>query len=317
MSTDNVKIIRLKPHSTTHTKTDTIEVTQKVIASWKAPPFQRPLKVNQKVTELATKIEEDGVIPGVITLGVLGKDTYLLDGQHRVHAFTLADLPLGYVDVRVHHFKDMGEMGEEFVNVNSRLVNFKPDDILRGLEESTSVLRLIKSKCSFVGYDMIRRGDRSPMVSMSMLLRTWAGSAAETPAPGGDSALNIARVLTSEEAETICIVLKSMESAWGRDNEYARLWAALNMSLCFWLYRRTVIAKYSTVSDKITKDLFTKCLMSVSADSAYLDWLVGRKLSERDRSPAFTKLKVIFAKRIETETGKKPKLPSPAWSKSH
>jgi hypothetical protein len=41
--------------------------------------------------------------------------------------------------------------------------------------------------------------------------------------------------------------------------------------------------------------------------------LLGRQLRERDRSPTYSKLKAIFAKRIEAETGDKPRLPSPNW----
>jgi hypothetical protein len=81
-----------------------------------------------------------------------------------------------------------------------------------------------------------------------------------------------------------------------------------------WIYRRMVLDQYSPKTPRLTKDLFRKCLMSLSADENYLDWLVGRSLGERDRSPAYNRIKAAFAKRIEIETGKKPLMPSPAWS---
>lgn len=62
---------------------DTIEITQPLADSWLLPPFQRPLKVNQKVLDLAELLNQTGVMPGVITLGHIGKDVYLVDGQHR------------------------------------------------------------------------------------------------------------------------------------------------------------------------------------------------------------------------------------------
>lgn len=314
----DAKVIRLKPHSSTHTKSDTIEVNQTVISGWKAPPFQRPLRVNERVRQLVETIKkDDGVIPGVITLGVLGKDTYLLDGQHRTHAFLLSECPSGYVDIRIHHFEDMGEMGEEFVNLNSRLVAFRPDDILRGLEESMPTLRLIRQKCPFVGYDMIRRSERAPIVSMATLLRCWCGSSSETPIAGGASTLQLTQSITQDETENLVSALLVIEKAWGRDHEYARLWSALNLTICFWVWRRTVVTQYSPNTLRLTKDMFGKCMMSLSASSAYIDWLLGRHLSERDRSPAYAKIKTIIAKRVEAETGKKPRLPQPAWAKGH
>lgn len=315
----DAKVIQLKPHQSTHTKSDTIEVTKDIIAGWKAPPFQRPLRVNERVRTLAEVIKkDDGVVPGVITLGILGRDTYLLDGQHRIYAFLLSEISSGYTDIRIHHFEDMAAMGEEFVNLNSRLVNLRSDDILRGLEESLPTLRAIRQKCSFVGYDMIRRGERSPILSMSGLLRCWAASASETPAyVGSVSAVVLAKALTKDEVESLISVLSVLESAWGRDDGYARLWGGLNLTLSFWLWRRLVVTQYSPKSARLTKDLFKKCMMSVSTSSDYLDWLVGRRVSDRDRSPAFSKIKNLIAKRLELETGKRPLLPQPAWGKSH
>jgi hypothetical protein len=55
--------------------------------------------------------------------------------------------------------------------------------------------------------------------------------------------------------------------------------------------------------------------MSLSANSLYLDYLVGRNLSERDRRPAYDRVKRIFADRLTEEMGKRPKMPAPAWSK--
>jgi hypothetical protein len=304
-----------KAEKQTHTTVDTIELDHGLIGGWKPPPFQRPLKVNAKVTALVETIKLDGgVIPGVITLGVIGKDTYLLDGQHRIHAFLLSELERGYADIRVCHFDSVGAMGEEFVALNSRLVNFRPDDILKGLEASSSSLQKIRAKCPFVGYDMVRRGDRSPLLSMSAVLRCWYGSGPEAPTGGGTSAMELARTITDEDADAATSFLQLAYHAWGRDSEYVRLWGNLNLILCMWLYRRTVIAQYSPNTVKLSKELFQKCLLSLSANGLYLDWLVGRNLNDRDRSPAYARVKALFAKRVEDETGKKPRLPSPTWA---
>lgn len=300
----------------TQTTLDTIEVSPDQIKSWKVPPFQRPLRINDKVIQLSTKIRDDGgVIPGVIVLGVLNKDRYIVDGQHRREAFLLSECLTGYVDIRVLHFDDMAQMGEEYVNLNSRLVNMRPDDVLRGIEDTFPALGKIRKMCAFVGYDQIRRSEKSPVLSMSALLRCWAASSTEVPRPsGGQSALTLARTLSVDEADTCIGLLTIAYAAWGRDMSSSRLWANLNLTICMWLYRRLVITPYSPSTPRMTKELFTKCLMSLAADPQYADWLVGRTSGQRDGSPAYNRIKAAFAKRIEIETGKKPRLPQPAWA---
>lgn len=313
------KIIPLKlttkAEKTTRTTVDTIIVTPDLVRSWENPPFQRPLRVNDKVRNLAEKIREDGgVIPGVITLGVLGGRTYRVDGQHRGEAFILSECPEGFCDIRVHQFSTMAEMAEEFVTLNSSLSKFKPDDILRGMEASKESLQKIRKACPFVGYDMIRRGEKSPIVSMSTLLRCWFGSSHEVPATGGISAAAMAESLSVDDAQALIAFTQLAHSSWGRDAEYARLWGTLNLTLCMWLYRRTVITPYSQKTPKVTRDQFGRCLMSLSANSQYLDYLVGRQLRDRDRSPAYTRIKTLFTKRLEEEINRRALLPAPAWA---
>lgn len=305
----------LRVGKVTRTALDTIEVTPDTLRSWQIPPFQRPLRVNEKVRTLAeTVAQDDGVIPGVMTIGVLKGVYYLLDGQHRREAFFLSECKRGYVDIRIHHFDSMAEMGEEFVNLNSQIVRMRPDDILRGLEGTIDSLQLIKKRCPFVGYDQIRRGSAAPIVSMSALIRCWVASATEVPRACGESAQHMALQLSTDEAETLCDFAEMAFNAWGRDQEYHRLWGGLNLTLCMWLYRRLVISQYSPNTTRITKDVFRKCLMSVSAASDYVDWLVGRMPNDRDRSPCYMRLKPIFVKRIEVESNHKTRLPAPAWA---
>ncbi len=170
-----------KPQKATQTVVDTIMFSRADAEKWSIPPFQRPLRINAKVAALAASIKDTGVIPGVLTFGNLDGKEYLIDGQHRRQAFLLAEISVGFSDIRRHYFDNLGEMAEEFVNLNSRLVNMRPDDILRGLEASNEALQRIRKSCPFVGYDQLRRGSSSPIVSMSLLLRAWSESAAETP----------------------------------------------------------------------------------------------------------------------------------------
>lgn len=315
----NLKIVRptTTAQKTTGTTLDTIEVTPNLMRSWKIPEFQRSLRVNDKVTLLAEQIKRDGgVIPGVLTIGVLDKDRYLIDGQHRREAFLMSECIVGYADVRICHFEDMAAMGEEFVNLNSRLVNMRPDDILRGLERTYAPLAKIRKRCAFVGYGQIRRSERTPMLSMSAMLRCWFGSAPEAPMRGIGSAMSLVRALSSEDADLCIEFLNCAFAAWGRDENVNRLWCNLNLGLCMWLYRRIVLSAYSAKTKKISKEQFTRCLMSLAADPAYCDWLVGRNTSQRDVSPAYTRIKAIFARRLEQDLGGKHLLPKPAWEGS-
>lgn len=307
--------IQAKPHKITGSKNDTVELTQGVVEQWKAPPFQRPLTVNAKVLACVGEIKTNGgVIPGTLTLGVLDRQVYLLDGQHRVHAWKLSELTVGYADVRYLYVDSMAEMAAEFDKLNSRLVNMRPDDHLRALDESNVHLQHIRRRCPFVGFSFIRRGKSSPIVSMSMLLRCWAISEPETPAGSCGSAVALAAVMTEENAEQLVAFLTVAYAAWKRDEEYLLLWRTLNLTLCMWLYRRTVIHAYSPNSTRFTKEQFQKSLLALSADSGYLDYLVGRNLGDRDRSPTFGRIKAIITTRMEQETGAKIRLPQPAWA---
>lgn len=313
-----------KPSKRTHTTVDTILFTREEAEKWWNPPFQRPLRINQKVLELAKAIEEDGgVMPGVLTLGKIdgSPGVYLLDGQHRRAAAMQTKLDEFYSDVRTHVFSDMGAMGDEFVKLNSSLVRLKPDDILRGLEGSTPWLAKLRKECPFVGYDMIRRGEKAPIVSMSLLLRAWLGSVPETPKSSGESAASFVKILSVEEAAALTTFTKLCFSAWGRDEATYRMWGGLNLTLCAWLYRRLVLMPVAGVKRyaKVSNDMFGKCLMSLSTSDKYIDYLAGRTLSEHSRAPTFDRMKVLFARRIqdETKSDKRPLLPQPPWALSH
>lgn len=305
-----------KAERATQTIVDTIQFTRKTINEWVIPPFQRPIRQNDKVRALAEEISRNGgVLPGIMTLGILGEKTYLLDGQHRREAFMLSSMEEGFTDIRMHHFASMGDMGEEFVRLNSQLVRMRPDDILRGLEESYEPLKRIRQKCGFVGYDMIRRGTSSPIVSMSLVLRGWRAAACEVPAAKGvlASAAAMATTYTSEESDALIGFLQLALAAFSREPEYQKMWGSLNLTLCMWLYRRTVLVQHSPKTPRLTKEMFQKCLMSLTASADYCDWLVGRQLAERDRSPGYNRIKAIFIERILRETGKRVSLPAPAW----
>ncbi len=301
---------------------DTVIVTPAIVHAWKIPPFQRPLRINDKVRMVTEHIKRDECIEGVITLGKLKGDAsyYIVDGQHRSEAFKHSELAEAIADIRVVSFDSMAEMAEEFVRLNSSLVKMRPDDILRGLESSTPALKAIRKSCEFVGYDQIRRGKVGPILSMSALLRCWSAASYETPAGSnsGQSAQSLAQNLDQTSIQNLISFLATAHSAWGRDPEYYRLWGNLNLALCMWLWNRLVIDRDRTGNKRhvvLTIPEFKRCLMSISAESDYVSWLVGRNLTDRDRSPCYARIKMAFVRRLATENGgKRPSLPSPAWA---
>lgn len=297
----------------------TLFLTPNLIGEYRVPPFQRPVRINEKVRALSESIRADGgVMTGVVTLGKIKTDhaTYIVDGQHRLEAFRISGLPECLTDIRFMNFDSMSEMAAEFVRLNTALVRMRPDDILRGLESSVKALAKIRKDCRFVGYDQIRRGTSSPIVGMSMLLRCWQGSLPETPVMVGSSAATVAEGLSDDATEDLIQFLVVAEKAWGRDAEYARLWNALNMGLCMWLWRRLVKDQDRSTTKrhmKLSIKQFTACLMSLSADTNYLDWLAGRKLGDGDRGPAYSRIKRIWTARLATETRDKIIFPAAVW----
>jgi hypothetical protein len=302
---------------------ETLIITPAMVNTWKLPPFQRPLRINDKVRAVTEQIKKTECIEGVLTLGKLKGDNsyFVVDGQHRIEAFKLSEIAEAIADVRLMPFDSMAEMADEFVRLNSSLVKMRPDDILRGLEDSSPALKAIRKSCEFVGYDNIRRGGHGPILSMSALLRCWTGASYETPTgnAGGLSAAGLAQSIDQASVQNMIAFLATAHSAWGRDPEYFRLWGNLNLALCMWLWNKLVMDRERSGAKRhvvLSITNFKHCLMSISADSDYLAWLPGRVLGDRDRSPAYGRLKTIFSKRLASELSgvKKLLLPQPAWA---
>jgi hypothetical protein len=299
---------------------ETLIIARDDVLTWKIPPFQRPVRVNDKVMALAETIKLDQTIPGVLTLGRLGNDKtiYLVDGQHRIESFKISNQKECIADARMCQYASMAEMADDFVELNGKLVNMRPDDILRGLEESLPQLRRVRASCDFVTYGQIRRGDaNSALIGMSQLLRCWHMGHAEVPARHSPAATVLAQSLEADDADKLILCMQTCRAAWGTDQENYRLWGSLNLTICMWIWRRLVLEKNRTAAKKavvLSVDDFRKCLMSVSASADYLEWLVGRQMGERDRTPCYGRLRSIFVKRLESEKGIKVMFPQPAWA---
>jgi hypothetical protein len=310
-----------QPPKASQSRMETLILTREMINQWRLPACQRPLRVNEKVKSLAKELEQTEEIKGIITLGALkGNDVlYIVDGQHRIEGFRISDVDQVFADIRVVVFDNEAQLSEEFVELNRSLVKMRPDDILRGMESYTPILKKIRDACNFVGYDQIRRNGSGPVVSMSSLLRSWDSAQYETPSTfskhGGIAGL--VETVDEKSLRDLIAFLSVAKNAWKRDPEYYRLWGNLNMALCMWLWMKLYIDKERT-SEKNYSVLdipqFKECLMSLSADAEYVNWLFGRKLGDNDRAPAYRWIKRDFLRRLKAISGSKRfKLPKPAW----
>jgi hypothetical protein len=293
------------------------------IETWARPRFQRPIRINHKVMQFVEELKTNGgIIGGVITLGQVPNDPTLftVDGSHRLEAAKLSELREFIADIRIMQFASMAEMAEEFVRLNSHLVSMRPDDILRGLEENMPLLRQLRETCDFIGYDNVRRGTHSCVVGMSPLLRCWFGSDNDTPSQNaGGSSVILCERLDDLQLQSLTAFLNTAYSAWGGDPEYYRLWSNLNLTMCMWLWRQLVLKQEKQKGRRyivLHVTQFKQCLMSVSASTQYVDWLLGRTMNERDRSPCFQRLRTIFLKRLVEMGVKHPIFIKPSWDKN-
>jgi hypothetical protein len=289
--------------------------------SWELPPFQRGKKENQKVVAFAEELRDrGGIIGGVMTLGRLRyapEKTYLIDGQQRRGGCNLSGLEEFIADIRDMVFETMGEMAKEYIRLNSSLVTFRPDDLLKANEENNPYMRKLREVCPFIGYEQVRRASTGcTLLSMSATMRCWFGSATETPTQINTQATVLVGHLDEKEVEQLSAFLNTAHSAWGGDPEYYRLWSNLNLVMCMWLFRQLVLShdpKRRIV--KLNVDMFRKCLMSLSTSDNYIAWLLGRHMTERDRSPCYGKVRAIFSQRLAVEfNGKKVVFPKPQWA---
>ena len=286
-----------------------VKLTPAMVGSWKAPSFQRELRVNTNVELLVQKLvaSDKPHLPGVITLSVFKDTTYLTDGQHRIKAFLLSELDSVSADVRTAYADSEAEMGEEFVQINSSIAALKPDHILKGLLGTSDGMRyIVKHHKNIVGFNQIRRREGSPVLSMSAFLRCWFASAKDVPRGGGVTAQGSVARFTLHEAETASEVLTACEIAWGMGPESYMLWNVLNLSLVMWVYRKMVLDSSNTAtrSTKLTVNQFKLCLMQLAADDNYVGWLRGRSSNEFSQGPCYERIRRAFYKRYRAETGK-------------
>jgi hypothetical protein len=309
--------LRTKAQRTTKTRVDTIAFTLAELESWKKPKFQREIKFTKKMDEVVEDIRASGgVFPGIITLGVLDgtNDIYKIDGHHRCEAFKKSGCGTGYADVR-WLYGSMEDFAEEYKLLNGCISRQHADDLLRADAIGNPKIERLRSECRVIAFAPRKTGKVS--VSMSMVLRSWANARRGTPAARGKAASGIDIIQQIEDVELAHLTrfINLCESAWGRDQEYAQLWNQMNLTMCMWLYNRLVVEKPAPMSrlKQLTTALFEKCLMSLSADSKYVEWLRGRNGAVH-RSPCYTRVKEHFAARLKEETGVKHNLPQPDWA---
>jgi hypothetical protein len=294
------------------TKSEVVVIDKAFIESLKKPPSQRELRVTKPVKELIEEYkngrEEHS---GTIVVGVVDKELYLLDGQHRIYCQTASGVTEMLASVKWHWFDTLEELAVEWARLNRQLSRTTPNDVLKAEEGQCEALQIIRSKTAGkVGY-------HSKSLSMSQILRMWSATSSEVPTTtGGAAALIVAKGMSAEEADRLAEFINLCYSAWGRDKEVAVLWNVPNLITCAWLYRRLIVnpSKISR-SSNFTKALFKECLMALAAESSYLSFLKGRNWVPQMRSPVYIRIRDIIAKRYKQETGIRCKLPQANWDR--
>jgi hypothetical protein len=308
---------------------DAVLVTADEVETWTLPKFQRTQKDNAKVDAYREKVRvSDGCVSGgVITLGRIPGDPniYKVDGQHRLYAALTSGVIQFLLTIHIKRYADFGEMANDYIELQDSLVPMRRDDVLKAAMENKPSLQAIVTQCSFVGFDQIRRATTAQkLVSMSAVLNCWIGSDAETP--GAKSSGRVPDNLPDSEVSNLCMFLNLCYSAWGNHSEYFRLWGNLNMCMLMWMFRQLVLKNQIGIARKLTHttidaNTFRKCMVAITSDSNYYDWLYGKNMRERDRGPCYRKLRDVFVRRLNDEeikagrVVKKLKFPSPAWSK--
>jgi hypothetical protein len=316
MMASDVIPLRTKPQKATSTRTDTISFTVDDIDKWKRPEFQREVKHTSRFKDCAELIKEnDGVIPGIVTLGVENgtNDIYKVDGNHRTEAAKSTGLRNFYADVR-YIYGTMEDFAEEYSRLNEQISTTKPDDRLRAAAVINPRINRLLALCKVVGFKATRKPKLK--ISMSSALRAWGNACKGTPATRGRAAAatDIIKNMSDGDFGHFENLLGHCERAWGRDEEYANLWGQMNLTMVMWLYCRLVVEDpRSAKLKRLTPGLFESCLMELTVDTNYSSWLRGRNGGDH-RTPCYNRVKERFAKRIREETGTKPNLPQPDWA---
>ena len=309
----NLSLVKATPEEKKiRTKSEVVIIDRAFIDSLKKPPSQRELRetaaVRALIEEYKSGREEHS---GTIVVGVVNKELYLLDGQHRIYCQQKAGVSEMLASVKWHWFDTLEELAIEWARLNRQLSRTTPNDVLKAEEGTCEALKIIRTKTNGkVGYS-------SKGLSMSQIIRMWASTASEVPTTtGGASALVYAHSMSDEEAEKLADFINICYAAWGRDKQTLVLWNIPNLITCAWLYRRLILnpSKISR-SSNFTKPLFKECLTALGADSAYLSFLKGRNWVPQMRSPVYIRLRDIFAKRYREEVGVRCKLPQINWDR--
>ncbi len=317
MTMTNVIPLKTKSQKATGSSTDTIALDLDKVKSWKRPSFQRDIKRTKRFDECVEYIKaNDGVLPGIITLGVLDGtgEVYKIDGNHRCECFVESGCKVGYADVR-YVYGSMEDFAAEYSRLNEQISRTNPDDRLRAAAVGNHKIERLRSSCKVVSFSSTKRRGKTS-VSMSSLLRAWNNACRDTPAARGKAAaaVDIMEEMDNFTLDHLINLINACENSFGREGEYASLWGQLNMTTVMWLYVQMVMNKPTSAKlRQLTPQLFEKCLLSVSADEKYVDWLRGRNASIH-RGPCYMKVKERFTSRLKEETGERYNLPQPEWA---
>lgn len=298
----------------TRTITSVIEVSRETLESLLTPHSQRELKTsNRNVKSQVKEIQQTGIIPGTILIGIVNGKAYKYDGQHRIWAALETDLDLFVTRIQVTEFASQAELGMATMKANAPLVRRTPDDNLKTMEDTYPVLKKIMKECPFLGYS---KRTTTVVMSANLALQCWDYSKRRAPSNrGGTPVDKVIEKMSTDEAKKIIDTFHMLHEAWGADKQYKSMWSKLNVTLVLWLWRALVDDPKSTGrSTRLTKAQFRDAIMGLSADSTYLSWIYGRLLRDDDRTPCYNRIKIIIVKRLREMHDISAILPTPPGS---
>lgn len=332
-------VLPAKAPKSMRSEMETMIVTPDLLSQWKLPKFQRPLNLTNEVRKAAEEMQLEAgkdpdeafaTIQGVITLGRFERQTYLVDGQHRLFgSFAWACRELlahggvqvkqALINVRQANFDSMKEMADEFVMLNSQLNKTKPDDVMRAIAEGSPAMAAIEKACPYIGYDLTGENKNRLLLSMSAALRVWNGSGGLVPAHGPRAQEIVSKHLNDEEAKRMIDFFGACEEAGWVNTAFKRLWSSLNLGIVMWMWRRLVLGETRSFHGGqrpmvLTREQFVFCMRELLNED-YLNYLVGRSLRFQDRVPTYARVKELFTVGLIRMGIETPRFPMPqGWT---
>lgn len=220
-------------------------LSKEYLSSLIVPAYQRQQYLNAKrAPKIRAKIQASAMIPGIVyicEIDELSVRDVIHDGQQR----TAIALTTAHDSFTAHvircRFETVAEAAEDYEELNSKVVNHKPDEMLKASAyRLPRLLRLMD--LDFLTYSSARSG--AAKVSVATALRAWRSAASiEAPIQTTVGVADIARTLSDQDVDGLTCFLRTVRESWGALKEHRGLYNVANLTITMWLYRMMVELK--------------------------------------------------------------------------